>query len=72
MEPTRGERAERRLAVILAADVGGYSRVMGRTRISCAGSISRLGSDRRPLSTVAGPGRQVLQKPRFTPHSSVE
>ncbi len=41
-----GERVERRLAAILAADVAGYSRLMGRDE---TGTLSRLRAHRREL-----------------------
>lgn len=41
-----GERVERRLAAILAADVAGYSRLMGEDE---AGTLARLRSHRREL-----------------------
>jgi adenylate cyclase len=41
-----GERVERRLAAILAADVAGYSRLMGQDE---AGTLARLRSHRRQL-----------------------
>jgi TolB-like protein/class 3 adenylate cyclase len=41
-----GERVERRLAAILAADVAGYSRLMGRDE---AGTLARLRAHRREL-----------------------
>ena len=41
-----GERVERRLAAILAADVAGYSRLMGQDE---AGTLSRLRTHRREL-----------------------
>jgi class 3 adenylate cyclase len=41
-----GERVERRLAAILAADVAGYSRLMGQGE---AGTLARLRSHRREL-----------------------
>ncbi len=41
-----GERVERRLAAILAADVAGYSRLMG---IDEAGTLNRLRGHRREL-----------------------
>jgi adenylate cyclase len=41
-----GERIERRLAAILAADVAGYSRLMGRDE---AGTLARLRTYRREL-----------------------
>jgi adenylate cyclase len=41
-----GERVERRLAAILAADVAGYSRLMGRDE---AGTLARLNALRREL-----------------------
>jgi len=41
-----GERVERRLAVILAADVAGYSRLMGQNE---AGTLARLRTHRREL-----------------------
>src|SRR6516165_10291073 len=41
-----GERVERRLAAILAADVAGYSRLMGQDE---AGTLARLRSHRREL-----------------------
>jgi adenylate cyclase len=41
-----GERVERRLAAILAADVAGYSRLMGRDE---AGTLARLRTHRREL-----------------------
>jgi adenylate cyclase len=40
------ERVERRLAAILAADVAGYSRIMGQDEV---GTLSRLRSHRREL-----------------------
>src|SRR5215210_2437610 len=41
-----GERVERRLAAILAADVVGYSRLMG---LDEAGTLARLRTHRREL-----------------------
>src|SRR5947209_18135964 len=41
-----GERVERRLAAILAADVAGYSRLMGEDE---AGTLARLKAIRREL-----------------------
>jgi adenylate cyclase len=41
-----GERVERRLAAILAADVAGYSRLMGQDEV---GTLSRLRTHRREL-----------------------
>jgi adenylate cyclase len=41
-----GERVERRLAAILAADVAGYSRLMGEDE---AGTLARLRTHRREL-----------------------
>jgi class 3 adenylate cyclase len=41
-----GERVERRLAAILAADVAGYSRLMGQDE---AGTLARLKAHRREL-----------------------
>ena len=41
-----GERVERRLAAILAADVAGYSRLMERDE---AGTLARLKGHRREL-----------------------
>ena len=41
-----GERVERRLAAILAADVVGYSRLMGQDE---AGTLARLRTHRREL-----------------------
>jgi len=41
-----GERVERRLAVILAADVVGYSRLMGQDE---AGTLAQLRGHRREL-----------------------
>ena len=41
-----GERVERRLAAILAADVAGYSRLMGHDE---AGTLARLRAHRREL-----------------------
>ncbi len=46
MEDRAPERVERRLAAILAADVTGYSRLMGRDE---AGTLARLKSHRREL-----------------------
>jgi adenylate cyclase len=40
------ERVERRLAAILAADVAGYSRLMGKDE---AGTLARLRTHRREL-----------------------
>src|SRR4051812_49414717 len=40
------ERVERRLTAILAADVAGYSRLMGQDE---AGTLARLGTHRREL-----------------------
>ena len=45
-ETLSGERVERRLAAILAADVVGYSRLMGRDE---AGTLARLQGHRREL-----------------------
>jgi adenylate cyclase len=45
-KPLSGERVERRLAAILAADVVGYSRLMGSDE---AGTLARLKSHRREL-----------------------
>src|SRR5258707_6984943 len=42
----RAERVERRLAAMLAADVAGYSRLMGRDE---AGTLARLNGLRREL-----------------------
>jgi class 3 adenylate cyclase len=41
-----GERVERRLTAILAADVAGYSRLMGQDE---AGTLARLRAHRREL-----------------------
>ena len=41
-----GERVERRLAAILAADVAGYSRLMGQDEV---GTLHRLRAHRREL-----------------------
>ena len=41
-----GERVDRRLAAILAADVAGYSRPMGQDE---AGTLARLRTHRREL-----------------------
>jgi class 3 adenylate cyclase len=41
-----GERVERRLAAILAADVAGYSRLIGQDEI---GTLARLRAHRREL-----------------------
>ena len=46
MSGERGERVERRLAAILAADVAGYSRLMGQDE---AGTLARLKALRREL-----------------------
>ena len=45
-ETLSGERVERRLAAILAADVAGYSRLMGEEE---AGTLARLRPHRREL-----------------------
>jgi adenylate cyclase len=45
-EPLSGERVERRLTAILAADVAGYSRLMGQDE---AGTLARLRTHRREL-----------------------
>jgi adenylate cyclase len=45
-----GERVERRLAAILAADVAGYSRLMGQDE---AGTLARLRTHRRELIDLA-------------------
>jgi adenylate cyclase len=50
-----GERVERRLAAILAADVAGYSRLMGKDE---AGTLARLRSHRR--ERLAG---EMLRQP---------
>ena len=42
----KGERVERRLAAILAADVAGYNRMMGQDE---AGTLTRLKALRREL-----------------------
>ena len=46
-----GERAERRLAAILAADVAGYSRLMGADK---EGTLERLKALRRKLVEPKG------------------
>ena len=46
MEPKAPARAERRLAAILAADVAGYSRLMGADE---EGTLERLKALRREL-----------------------
>ena len=54
-----GERVERRLAAILAADVAGYSRLMGQDE---PGTLARLRAHRRELidpSIAAHKGRVV-------------
>ena len=40
-----GERVERRLAAILAADVAGYSRLMGRTRPALWRGFERIAAN---------------------------
>jgi TolB-like protein len=45
-EELSGERVERRLAAILAADIAGYSRLMGQDE---AGTLARLRTHRREL-----------------------
>ena len=45
-EAVSGDRIERRLAAILAADVAGYSRLMGKDE---AGTLARLRAHRREL-----------------------
>src|SRR5213082_3406009 len=45
-EALSGERVERRLAAILAADVAGYSRLMGQDEV---GTLQRLRVHRRDL-----------------------
>src|SRR5947208_13690659 len=45
-ETLSGERVERRLAAILAADVAGYSRLMGEDEV---GTLQRLRAHRREL-----------------------
>ena len=45
-EPLSGERVERRLVAILAADVAGYSRLMGQDEV---GTLARLRAHRREL-----------------------
>ena len=57
------DRAQRRLAAILAADVAGYSRLMGADE---EGTLERLKTHRRELidSKIAGHhGRIVEQVP---------
>src|SRR6476660_2169276 len=46
MQAGSPDRVERRLAAILAADVAGYSRLMGQDE---AGTLSRLQANRREL-----------------------
>jgi len=46
MEPAGQSRVERRLAAILAADVAGYSRLMGADE---EGTLERLKAQRRDL-----------------------
>ena len=46
MEPARPARVERRLAAILAADVAGYSRLIGADE---GGTLERLKALRREL-----------------------
>ena len=46
MGPGEDDRVERRLAAILAADVAGYSRLMG---IDEEGTLARLKAHRRAL-----------------------
>ena len=52
-----GERVERRLAAILAADVAGYSRLMGEDE---AGTLARLRIHRRELIDMEAPERKSL------------
>jgi class 3 adenylate cyclase len=47
-----GERVERRLAAVLAADVAGYSRLMGANE---EGTLARLKAVRKTLSTQSLP-----------------
>ena len=47
-----GERVDRRLAAILAADVAGYSRLMGQDE---AGTLARLRAHRRELIDQKSP-----------------
>ena len=47
MEPTGSARVERRLAAILAADVAGYSRLMGADE---EGTLAALRAIRRELA----------------------
>jgi class 3 adenylate cyclase len=55
-----GERVERRLAAILAADVAGYSRLMGEDE---AGTLARLRTHRRELIApkVAEHGGRIVK-----------
>ena len=55
-----GERVERRLAAILAADVAGYSRLMGEDE---TGTLARLRSHRRELidPKVAEHGGRIVK-----------
>ena len=46
MDPGEQDRVERRLAAILAADVAGYSRLMG---LDEEGTLTRLKAHRRAL-----------------------
>jgi class 3 adenylate cyclase len=55
-----GERVQRRLAAILAADVAGYSRLTGADE---EGTIARLGALRRALidPTIASHGGRIVK-----------
>ena len=55
-----GERVERRLAAILAADVAGFSRLMGQDEV---GTLVRLKALRRELIDRKSPStRAVLSR----------
>jgi adenylate cyclase len=58
-----GQRVERRLAAILAADVAGYSRLLGQDE---AGTLTRLRSHRRELidPTIADHKGRIVKDDR--------
>src|SRR3954468_22573240 len=62
LERAVGERVERRLAAVLAADVAGYSRLMGADE---EGTLARLKAARKALvdSTIASHRGRIVKTP---------
>jgi class 3 adenylate cyclase len=60
----QGERVERKLAAIFAADVAGYSRLMGSDE---AGTLARLKAHRRELLDPTKAGAHSKDRSRPSP-----